>query len=71
MDKDVIKRDRPRISIEAMQEQYRKLMRLKPQRMELIAMTALYRMITNGELRTREQMLGIVKTNNEQGNERN
>lgn len=71
MEKDKIKRDRPRVSIEAMKEQYRKLMRLKPQRMELIAMTALYRMITNGELRTREQMLGIVETNNEQGNERN
>ena len=54
-----------------MKEQYRKLMRLKPQRMELVAMTALYRMITNGELRTREQMLGIVETNNEQGNEHN
>ena len=71
MDKDKIKRDRPRVSIEAMQEQYRKLMRLKPQRMGLVAMTALYRMITNGELRTREQMLGIVETNNEQGNECN
>ena len=71
MDKDKIKRDRPRVSIEAMKEQYCKLMRLKPQRMELIAMTALYRMITNGELRTREQMLGIVETNNEQGNECN
>lgn len=71
MDKNVIKRDRPRISIEAMKEQYRKLMRLKSQRMELVAMTALYRMVTNGELRTREQMLGIVETNNEQGNECN
>ena len=71
MEKDKIKRDRPRVSIEAMQEQYRKLMRLKSQRMELVAMTALYRMITNGELRTREQMLGIVETNNKQGNERN
>ena len=60
MDKDKIKRDRPRVSIEAMQEQYRKLMSLKPRRMELIAMTALYRMVANGELRTREQMLGIV-----------
>ena len=65
MDKNVIKRDRPRISIEAMKEQYRKLMRLKSQRLELVAMTALYRMVTNGELRTREQMLGIVETNNE------
>ena len=65
MDKDKIKRDRPRVSIEAMQEQYRKLMRLKSRRMELVAMTALYRMITNGELRTREQMLRIVETNNE------
>ena len=65
MDKEKIKRDRPRVSIEAMQEQYRKLMSLKPQRMELVAMTALYRMVTNGELRTREQMLGIVETNNE------
>lgn len=65
MDKDKIKRDRPRVSIEAMQELYRKLMSLKPQRMELIAMTALYRMVANGELRTREQMLGIVETNNE------
>lgn len=71
MDKDKIKRDRPRISIEAMKEQYRKLMRLKPQRMELVAMTALCRMVANGELRTREQMLGIVETNNEQGNECN
>lgn len=71
MDKDKIKRDRPRVSIEAMQEQYRKLMRLKLQRMELVAMTALYRMITNGELRTREQMLGIVETNNEHENELN
>lgn len=71
MDKDKIKRDRPRVSIEAMKEQYRKLMRLKSQRMELVAMTALYRMITNGELRTREQMLGIAETNNEQGNECN
>ena len=65
MDKGKIKQDRPRVSIEAMQEQYRKLMSLKPQRMELIAMTALYRMVANGELRTREQMLGIVETNNE------
>ena len=65
MDKDKIKRDRPRVSIEAMQEQYRKLMSLKPRRMEIIAMTALYRMVANGELRTREQMLGIVETNNE------
>lgn len=71
MDKDKIKRDRPRVSIEAMKEQYRKLMRLKSQRMELVAMTALYRMITNGELRTREQMLGIVETNNEHENELN
>ena len=71
MDKNVIKRDRPRVSIEAMKEQYRKLMRLKSQRMERVAMTALYRMVTNGELRTREQMLGIVETNNEQGNECN
>ena len=71
MDKDKIKRDRPRISIEAMKEQYRKLMRLKPQRMEFVAMTTLYRMTASGELRTREQMLGIVETNNEQGNECN